>query len=55
MIDVAIPEQPRASSSTTRHESTRERPTPSYSGGIEMHESPNSHACFMTSWGKSPL
>ena len=55
MMDVAIPAQPQASSSTTRQLSNRLSPTPPYSLGIDTLASPVSHAFLMISRGNSPV
>ena len=55
MIEVAMPAQPQASSSTTRQLSKSESPTPPCSLGIETLASPSSHAFLMISRGNSPL
>jgi len=54
MIEVAMPEQPQASSSTAMHESSTVSPTPPYSSGMHVETSPSSQALRMMSRGNVP-
>jgi hypothetical protein len=55
MIEVVMPAQPQASSSTARHESSTDSPTPPYASGMQVETSPSSQAFAMIARGNSAV